>query len=110
VNIWGSWCIACTVEHPLLMEIARSGDVPIYGIAWRDQPERAIAWLKRHGNPYTKIGQDPNSIAIINLGVTAAPETFLIDRDGVIRYKISGIVTREMWNDTLKPLIAQLSQ
>ncbi len=110
LNIWGSWCAGCTVEHPLLMEIARSGEVPIYGIAWRDKPDRSAAWLERHGNPFTKIGQDPNSKAIINLGVTAAPETFLIDKEGIIRYKISGIITRESWRNTLQPLIAQLNQ
>jgi len=110
INIWGSWCASCTVEHPLLMEIAKSGEIPIYGIAWRDQPDRSIAWLQRYGNPYTKIGQDPKSQAIINLGVTAAPESFLIDKDGVIRYKVSGIITREMWRDTLQPLIAQLNK
>lgn len=110
VNIWGSWCVACTVEHPVLMEIAASGEIPIYGIAWRDQPDRSIAWLEKHGNPYTKIGQDPASATIINLGVTAAPESFLIDANGVIRYKQTGIITREVWRDTLRPLIAQLKQ
>lgn len=110
VNIWGSWCVACTVEHPLLMEIAKSGDVPIYGIAWRDTPERSLAWLEKYGNPFTKIGQDPHSQTIINFGVTAAPESFLIDKEGVIRYKVTGIITRELWRDTLQPLIAQLNQ
>lgn len=110
VNIWGSWCASCTVEHPLLMEIADSGEVPIYGIAWRDKPERSVAWLQKYGNPYTAIGQDPNSVAIISLGVTAAPETFLVDRGGVIRYKVSGVITREIWRDTLRPLIVQLSK
>jgi cytochrome c biogenesis protein CcmG, thiol:disulfide interchange protein DsbE len=110
INIWGSWCAACTVEHPLLMEIARSGEIPIYGIAWRDKPERSIAWLERHGNPYTKIGQDPNSQVIISLGVTAAPESFLIDKDGVIRHKVTGIITHEEWEKTLRPLIARLNQ
>ncbi len=110
INVWGSWCAACTVEHPLLMEIAKSGEVPIYGIAWRDPPDRSIAWLERHGNPYAKIGQDPNSAAIISLGVTAAPESFLIDKNGIIRYKVPGIITRELWRKTLQPLIAQLNQ
>ncbi|MGE4062329.1 MAG: DsbE family thiol:disulfide interchange protein [Rhodospirillaceae bacterium] len=110
LNIWGSWCAACTVEHPLLMEIAKSGEIPIYGIAWRDKPDRSIAWLEKYGNPYTKIGQDPQSTAIINLGVTAAPESFLIDKEGIIRYKVAGIITREEWREKIQPLIAQLKQ
>jgi cytochrome c biogenesis protein CcmG/thiol:disulfide interchange protein DsbE len=110
VNIWGSWCAACTVEHPLLMEIAKSGELPIYGIAWRDQPDRSIAWLEKHGNPYTKIGQDPKSQAIINLGVVAAPESFLIDKEGIIRYKVPGIITREEWREKIQPLIAELNK
>lgn len=110
INIWGSWCAACTVEHPLLMEIAKSGEIPIYGIAWRDTPERSIAWLEKHGNPYTKIGQEPKSDTIINFGVTAAPESFLIDKDGIIRYKVAGIITREEWRGKIRPLIAQLNK
>lgn len=110
VNIWGSWCAACTVEHPFLMEIAKSGEVPIYGIAWRDKPERSIAWLEKYGNPYTKIGQEPKSDTIINFGVTAAPESFLIDKAGIIRYKVSGIITREEWREKIQPLIAQLNK
>lgn len=110
VNIWGSWCVACTAEHPMLMEIARTGEVPVYGIAWRDTPERSIAWLQRHGNPYAKIGQDPRSAAIIGFGVTAAPESFLIDKEGIIRYKVTGIITQEIWETALRPLIAQLNK
>jgi cytochrome c biogenesis protein CcmG, thiol:disulfide interchange protein DsbE len=110
VNIWASWCAACTVEHPLLMEIAKSGEVPIYGIAWRDNPERSIAWLQKYGNPYAKIGQDQNSATIISLGVTAAPESFLIDKQGVIRYKVSGIITSDEWREKIQPLIAELNK
>jgi cytochrome c biogenesis protein CcmG, thiol:disulfide interchange protein DsbE len=110
VNIWGSWCAACTVEHPFLMEIAKSAEIPIYGIAWRDQPDRSLAWLAKYGNPYTKIGQDPKSLAAIGLGVVAAPESFLIDKEGIIRYKVAGIITREEWREKIQPLIAQLNK
>jgi len=110
VNIWGSWCVACLIEHPVLLSIAKSGDVPIHGIAWRDDPEKSLAWLKEHGDPYAKIGQDPNSKAIIAFGVTAAPETFVIDRQGVIRYKQTGPITPEDWQGKIKPLIEQLKK
>ncbi|MDX2221609.1 MAG: DsbE family thiol:disulfide interchange protein [Rhodospirillaceae bacterium] len=109
VNVWGSWCAACQVEHPLLMELAKRDEVPIHGIAWRDDPAAALAWLARHGDPYTRIGQDPRSHAAIALGVTGAPETFVVDADGVIRYKHIGPITPEAWTGTLRPLIKQLS-
>jgi len=110
VNIWGSWCVACVAEHPMLLEIQRSGEVPIHGIAWRDQPDRSLAWLAKHGDPFTKVGQDPNSKAAIAFGVVAAPETFVIDKQGVIRYKQTGPITRDDWDNKIRPLIAQLKK
>ncbi len=110
VNFFGSWCVACVAEHPVLMEIARSGEIPIIGVDWRDTPEQGAAWIRRYGNPYTKIGQDPKSRTAIDFGVVAAPESFLIDASGVIRYKQAGIITREDWRDKIRPLIAQLKQ
>ncbi|MDX2144337.1 MAG: DsbE family thiol:disulfide interchange protein [Rhodospirillaceae bacterium] len=108
VNVWGSWCVACLAEHPLLMELAKSDDVPIHGIAWRDEPTASARWLAQHGDPYARIGQDPRSHAAIALGVTGAPETFVVDAAGVIRYKHIGPITPEIWRDTLQPLIASL--
>ena len=110
VNVWGSWCIACLQEHPTLLDIAKKGTVRIHGVAWRDTPERSLAWLNAHGDPYTLIGQDPDSRTAIALGVTGAPETFLVDRQGVIRFKQTGPITPEIWRDTLAPLIAQLQK
>jgi len=110
VNIWGSWCIACLSEHPLLLAISREGEVPVHGIAWRDKPEDSLAWLARHGDPYSKIGQDPRSEAVIAFGVTAAPETFIVDASGVIRFKKTGPITPEDWRDTMKPLIDELNK
>lgn len=110
VNIWGSWCVACLSEHPLLMQIAKNGEVPIHGIAWRDEPAKSLAWLNRHGDPYAKIGQDPHSKAAIAFGVVAAPETFVIDKQGVIRYKQTGPISADDWRDKIKPLIEQLKQ
>lgn len=109
VNIFGSWCVACHVEHPFLMRLAEKNLVPIYGIDWRERrPEDGSDWLARHGNPYARIGADPDSTAAIALGVTGAPETFVIDRQGVIRYKHVGPVTPETWEQTLWPLVQKL--
>jgi cytochrome c biogenesis protein CcmG/thiol:disulfide interchange protein DsbE len=110
VNFWGSWCIACVAEHDILLEIAESGEVPIMGVAWRDTPEKALAWLAKRGDPYDKVGQDPNSRAAIDFGVVAAPESFVIDKQGVIRYKQPGIITREDWEKKIRPLIAELKK
>lgn len=110
VNIWGSWCVACLAEHPVLNDIAKSGAVPVQGIAWRDPPDASLAWLRKHGDPYQRIGQDPKSHAAIAFGVTGAPETFVVDRAGVIRYKHIGPITPDIWAGTLKPLIAELSK
>ena len=108
VNFWGSWCVACVAEHPMLLEIARSGVVKIQGVAWRDEPDASLGWLARHGDPFDKVGQDPRSHAAIGFGVVAAPESFVIDKQGIIRYKEPGIITREKWQTTIKPLIERL--
>lgn len=110
VNIFGSWCVACIAEHPMLLRIRESGIVPLYGINWRDRREDAIAWLGRHGNPYEKIGIDPDSRTAIDFGVTGAPESFVIDAGGVIRYKWTGPITEEVWKKILLPLITELSR
>ncbi len=108
VNVWGSWCVACMVEHPTLVALNREKLVPIHGIAWRDKPEASLAWLAKNGDPYARVGQDPRSSAAIALGVTGAPETFVVDAEGVIRYKHIGPITPEVWKTKLAPLIAQL--
>ncbi len=111
VNIFGSWCVACRVEHPFLMEVKKANLVPIHGIDWREEdPEAGPAWLKRYGDPYTLVGDDPRSKAAIAFGVTGAPETFLVDREGVIRYKHVGPVNQAVWDDVLWPLIEKLRQ
>ena len=110
VNVWGSWCVACLAEHPFLMTLKRENTVTIHGIAWRDAPEASLQWLAKHGDPYTRIGQDPRSVAAISLGVTGAPETFVVDQAGIIRYKQVGPITPEVWQTTLAPLIAQLKK
>jgi len=111
VNIFGSWCVACLAEHQMLMKIQAQGLVPIYGIDWREKdPEAGPKWLARRGNPYTLIGDDPHSKAAIAFGVTGAPETFLIDKRGFIRYKHVGPITQENWDDILWPLVQELGK
>lgn len=109
VNIFGSWCVACLAEHPLLNAITESGFVAIHGIAWREKdPADATRWLKRHGDPYALVGHDGDSRVAIDFGVTGAPETFVVDASGVIRYKHVGPITPDLWERSLKPLIEEL--
>lgn len=108
VNIWGSWCVACIIEHPLLMALAGTNAIPIYGIDWKDPPGAGTAWLLKEGNPYTLIGDDAEGRVAIDFGVTGAPETFIVDREGRIRYKYIGPITEEVWNRELLPLIEEL--
>ncbi|MBO6521714.1 MAG: DsbE family thiol:disulfide interchange protein [Rhodospirillales bacterium] len=109
VNVFGSWCVACRVEHPFLMKIKENGWVPIHGIDWRE-PNRTAGpqWLRRHGDPYTLAGDDPKSKAAIAFGVTGAPETFVVDKQGIIRYKHVGPIDEKVWSGTLNPLIEHL--
>ena len=109
VNVFGSWCVACRVEHPFLMNLKKNDVIPVYGIDWREEdPDAGPAWLKRRGDPYTLTGDDPDSKAAIAFGVTGAPETFVVDRQGVIRYKHIGPLTAESWTRTLWPMIEEL--
>ena len=110
VNVFGSWCVACAAEHPELMELKNRGAITIYGVDWRDTAFEGRQWLERYGNPYTKVGLDADSRLAINLGVTGAPESFLIDADGRIRYKHIGPITPEVWQGTLLPLIRNIEQ
>lgn len=109
LNIFGSWCAACQLEHPFLMRLQAENKIPIYGIDWRERdPAAGPAWLERHGNPYRRVGADPDSKAAIALGVTGAPETFLIDAAGVVRYKHVGVLTPKIWETEIWPLVQQL--
>lgn len=108
VNVFGSWCIACNVEHPILMEIAKAQEVNLVGINWRDDRAKGQSWLLENGNPYDEIIFDPESILAVKLGVAGAPETFITDTAGVIRYKHIGPISAQDWRGTLKPLIADL--
>lgn len=108
VNYFGSWCPPCLIEHPMLMQISRSGVVPIFGIDWKDEPGAGARWLERHGNPYARIGDDQSGRLAIEFGLTGAPETFVVDREGRVRYRHIGIITEEDWEETLRPLVLDL--
>jgi len=110
LNFWGTWCIACQQEHPLLVEYARTGGVPIYGVDYKDERAAALRWLQQLGNPYAGIAFDAEGRTSIDYGVYGAPETFLIDRNGVIRFKQIGPITRDVWEKKIAPLAKQLSQ
>lgn len=108
VNVFGSWCVACTVEHPQLMDLRDVPDLQLVGIDWRDTREAANRWLVKNGNPYDIIVFDPNSKLIVPLGVSGAPESFIVDKNGKIRYKHVGIITPEDWENSLRPLVESL--
>jgi len=107
-NVWASWCTACEGEHPLFMELARQNIVPIYGMDYKDKREDGEAWLRRHGNPYALVVSDIEGRVGIDYGVYGVPETYLIDKQGVIRHKQIGAVTPEILDKTLIPLIKEL--
>lgn len=110
VNVFGSWCVSCVAEHPMLMELSRQNLVTIHGVDWRDTPREGAAWLDRYGNPYASVGLDADSRLAIDLGVTGAPETFLVDKAGRVRYKQIGPITEEIWEETLAPLVRSLEE
>lgn len=108
VNVFASWCVACRVEHPILMEMQKSGEVPIYGLNYKDRPDEALSWLDRFGDPYDRIGSDVNGRVGIDFGVYGVPETFVIDRNGVIVDKVIGPITPQILREKLRPLLAEL--
>lgn len=110
LNVWASWCVTCREEHPLLFEYARSGAVPIYGLNYRDKREDALAWLGELGDPYVLSASDTDARVGINYGVYGAPESYLIDRNGVIRFKQIGPITPDIWEKTIVPLARELNK
>jgi cytochrome c biogenesis protein CcmG/thiol:disulfide interchange protein DsbE len=110
VNVWASWCASCRDEHPLLLELARQGEVPIYGLNYKDQWDEALAWLARFGNPYRDSAFDAQGRAGLDWGVYGVPETFVLDKQGRIRHKHIGAITRQDLEQTLLPLVRQLQQ
>ena len=110
LNVWASWCVACRQEHPLLVDVSKSGQVKLYGLNYKDKREDALGWLQQFGNPYLRSMSDTEGLVGIDYGVYGVPETFVIDKQGVIRYKQIGPVTPEALRDTLLPLVAKLEK
>ena len=110
LNVWASWCVSCREEHPLLLKYAESGAVPIYGLNWKDKREDALDWLGQFGDPYVLSVADLDGRVAIDYGVYGAPETYLIDQNGTIRYKQIGAVTEDVWEDKILPLVQQLNR
>jgi cytochrome c biogenesis protein CcmG/thiol:disulfide interchange protein DsbE len=108
VNVWGTWCVGCRQEHDTLLAIAASGEVPIYGLNWKDDSLQARAWLARLGNPYAATAVDADGRAAIDWGVYGAPETFLIDAEGTVVYKHIAPLTLEIWQRDFMPIIRKL--
>ncbi|MFK7965844.1 MAG: DsbE family thiol:disulfide interchange protein [Burkholderiaceae bacterium] len=109
LNIWGSWCAACLIEHPVFLDAAANKSLLMVGLAWKDDPQASVRWLRRHGNPFEIVISDVPGRSAIDYGVYGAPESFLIDKQGIIRYKKVGPFSTEEFNNELLPLAARLA-
>ena len=108
LNVWASWCVSCREEHPVLLQLAQQSSVTLVGLNYKDQADAAIEWLSKLGNPYTVSLMDSEGRTGIDYGVYGVPETFVIDKRGVIRYKQTGAVTADDLEKVFLPLINQL--
>jgi len=105
VNVWATWCVGCRQEHPFLMELSKSGEVPIFGLNWRDNQTEAQRFLQQLGNPFVESAFDGDGRVGIDWGVYGAPETFLIGPDGTVLYKHLGPLNRALWEENFVPHI-----
>ena len=108
LNVWSSWCVSCREEHPVLVDLSRQNIVPVYGLDYKDKREDGEAWLERGGNPYVLSISDIEGRVGIDYGVYGVPETYVIDKQGIIQYKEIGPVTPQKLKDKILPLVAQL--
>ncbi|MCC6869018.1 MAG: DsbE family thiol:disulfide interchange protein [Burkholderiales bacterium] len=108
LNVWASWCVSCRIEHPLLVELAKANVVPVIGLNYKDKRADGLAWLAEHGDPYRHSVVDADGRVGIDWGVYGVPETFVVDKAGIIRYKQIGPVTKESLEKTILPLVREL--
>lgn len=109
LNVWASWCVACRQEHPLMVQLSRANIVPIYGLDYKDTPSEAKRWLAEGGNPYVKSLMDYEGNVGIDYGVYGVPETFIIDKQGIIRHKVIGPLTVKELEEVVLPLVKELN-
>jgi cytochrome c biogenesis protein CcmG/thiol:disulfide interchange protein DsbE len=102
-NVWGTWCVACREEHTMLLEARQAAVVPIIGLDWKDDDSQALSWLAQLGNPYESIAVDRDGRTAIDWGVYGAPETFLVNPEGIVVHKHVGPLTREVWERDFLP-------
>jgi cytochrome c biogenesis protein CcmG/thiol:disulfide interchange protein DsbE len=108
LNVFASWCPGCRFEHPMLLRLAETTEIPIYGLNWKDKQVDGARWLGNNKSPYTRVGLDESGRVGIDLGVTGVPETFVVDRTGRIRYRYPGPLTEEIWREDFEPLLRDL--
>lgn len=110
LNIWGSYCLPCLIEHPTFMRLAQEGEIPVVGVNYRDRQSLAVNWLNENGNPFEFSILDESGRFGIDLGVYGAPETYLVDSDGVIRYRHVSVLDESVWREEFMPAIAELRE
>ncbi|OHC70562.1 MAG: thiol:disulfide interchange protein [Rhodocyclales bacterium RIFCSPLOWO2_02_FULL_63_24] len=108
-NVWASWCVSCRQEHPVLLDLAKRGTLPVIGLDYKDDREAGIAWLREHGDPYMLSAYDRDGRVGIDYGVYGVPESFLIDKNGAIRYKHIGPLTPKVLDEKILPMAKDLN-
>jgi cytochrome c biogenesis protein CcmG, thiol:disulfide interchange protein DsbE len=109
MNVWASWCPPCLVEHPVVTQLSRSGVAPVVGLNYKDARDEALSWLKRNGDPFQVVAADGDGRIGMDYGVYGVPETYVIDRRGVIRFKYIGPLNADVVQNKVLPLVKELS-
>lgn len=110
VNVWATWCLTCLAEHQFLLELKENKKINIIGINYKDTQTDALQWLKMRGNPYNTVLFDPSGKAAVALGIYGTPETFIVDKKGIIRFRYPGMINQQIWDKDLAPIIEELEK